>query len=192
MKKNMTMTLVLLALAAPMHAQVYKDTDKTPKERLNTLLGDFKKGMKKTGESLSGLLGIEGTGDSTLVEIDGVKYMPIHTTNRFSADSAGMYRAARADFARRYEDATIVSVVIPQDSWRETVLTENKRVTMYKRTVFCYVLAKDGADGYIHARYSFRQLRKPGKRWLAPEGYWPRFERADAIPTAHYQRLLQR
>ena len=173
-----------------MQGQVYKDTTKSPKERLNTLLGDFKKGVKKTGESLSGLLGLDSGNDEGLVEIDGVKYMPLYTANRFAPDSVSMYNACRADFARRYEQATVVSVVIPQDDWAETVVTENKKVTMYKRTAYCYVLAKDGADGYIHARYSFRQLRKPGKQWLFPEGYWAKFERADAIPAMHYRKLL--
>lgn len=183
--------LALLCMAAPMQAQVYKDTKSSPKKRLNTLLGDLKRGMQKTGESLSGLLGLGETTDTTLIEIDGMEYMPVHTVNLFHADSVAMYAACRRDFARRYEHATIVSVVIPQADWRETAISENKKIKMYKRKAYCYVLAKDGADGYINARYAFVQLRKPGKRWLAPEGYWPRFERADAIPTVHYQKLVR-
>lgn len=189
MKKMMITALGMLMMAAPMYAQVYKDVDKTPKERLNTLLDDIKKGVKKTGESLNDLLGLENKADVEWVEIDGVKYMPVYTTDLFVPDSAGMYRACREDFAKRYENASVISVVIPQEDWKETVVTENKKVTMYKRTVYCYVLGKDGTDGYINARYAFRQLRMPGKKWRVPEGYWPKFEHADAIPNAHYRKL---
>ncbi len=189
MKKIMMTAFMLGLLAAPMNAQVYKDTEKAPKERLNDLWSDIKKGAKKTGESLSNLLGLDDKSDSTLVEIDGVKYMPIYTKNLFVPDSAGMYRACKADFAKRYDNATVVSVVIPQRNWLETVVTENKKITMYKRTAYCYVLAKDGDDGYINARYSFRQIRKPGKKWVVPEEYWAKFDRADAIPNVHYSKL---
>lgn len=180
---------MLLLMALSMHAQVYKEVDKTPGERLGTLLKDFEKGMKKTCESLSDLLGLEGKADSTLIEIDGVKYMPVYTVDRFTADSVSMYAACCTDFAARYNATTIVSVTIPQENWLEAVVMEKKKVTMYKRRVYCYVLGKDGKDGYINARYSFTQYRKPGMRWLAPEGYWPKFERADVIPMMHYKRL---
>lgn len=189
MKRQLTVLLLALILAIPANAQVYKDINRTPKERLNTLLRDIKRGIRKTGDSLNELLGGDGDSDKTLVEVDGVSYMPVYTTNRFTADSTGMYVACRADFARRYSRATVISTVIPQEAWDETVMKDNKKVVMYRRRAWCYVLAKDGEDGYINARYAFVQLRKPGQKWLAPEGYWPKFERADAIPNAHYKKL---
>ena len=192
MKRKITTACALLLMALSMHAQVYKEVDKTPGERLGTLLKDFEKGMKKTGESLSDLLGLEGKTDSTLIEIDGVRYMPVYTVDRFTADSLSMYEACRKDFAKRYNAATIVSVAIPQEDWLETVVMENKKVAMYKRKAYCYVLGKDGKDGYINARYSFIQYRKPGNRWLSAAGYWPKFERADAIPIMHYKRLKKK
>jgi hypothetical protein len=100
-----------------------------------------------------------------------------------------MYKACRDDFAKRYDATTIVSVAIPQEDWLETAILEKKKVVMYKREALCYVLGKDGKDGYINARYSFIQYRKPGKKWLASASHWPKFERADAIPNVHYNRL---
>lgn len=189
MKKQLMVLLLALILANSANAQVYKDIKQTPKERLNTLLRDIKRGIQKTGDSLNELLGYDSSRDKTLVEIDGVMYMPVYTTNRFTADSTGMYVACRADFMRRYSHANVISTVIPQETWDDTVIKDNKKVVMYKRSVWCYVLAKDGEDGYINARYAFKQLRKPGQKWLTPEGYWPKFERADAIPNAHYKKL---
>ena len=180
---------MLLAMAALMQAQGNKGVNKSSKERLNSFLKDLEKGMQKTGESLSDLLGLDNKSDTTLVEIDGVKYMPVYTVDRFHADSVSMYKACREDFAKRYNAATIVSVAIPQEDWLETVVMENKKVAMYKRKAYCYVLGKDGKDGYINARYSFIQYRKPGKKWLASASHWPKFERADVIPNVHYNQL---
>lgn len=189
MKRQLTVLLLALILANPANAQVYKDIKRTPKERLNTLFRDIKRGIRKTGDSLNELLGGDSDSDKTLVEVDGVSYMPVYTTNRFTADSTGMYVACRSDFMRRYSRATVISTVIPQETWDESVMKDNKKIVMYRRRAWCYVLAKDGEDGYINARYAFVQLRKPGQKWLAPEGYWPKFERADAIPNAHYKKL---
>lgn len=188
--KKMMMALLLVALVAPAQAQVYKDIDTPPKKRLNTLLKDLEKGVKKTSKSVADWLGIDTKADDTLVEIDGVKYMPIYTTNLFAGNATEMEDACKADFAERYANATIISVVIPQEGWTEATLKEKKHITMYTRTAYCYVLAKDGDDGYINARYSFKQLRKPGQKWVAPIENWPKLERADAIPNKHYEQLL--
>lgn len=176
-------------LAAPLQAQVYKDVDKTPKERLNDFLGETEKGMRKAGKTISNFLGIESKSSADDIEIDGVKYMPLHTVNLFYADSTGMIARCKADFKRRYSAATVVAVAIPQETWTETVIKENKKITTYKRTAYCYVLAKDGTDGYINARYVFKELRKPGSPWVKPEESWPGFERADAIPNVHFKQL---
>ncbi|MDT3387177.1 MAG: hypothetical protein LIR46_05360 [Bacteroidota bacterium] len=189
MKTRILTVLMLLAMVAPLSAQVYKEVDKSPKERLQDFLDETATGINKAGKTIGDFLGInaEGTGDE--VKIDGVKYMRIYTSNLFYADSTDMLTLCRKDFAQRYPQAEIVSVVIPQRSWNQTALKEGSKITAYKRMALCYVLAKDGKDGYINARYSFRQLRNPGKRWTTPEGYWPRFDRADAIPNVHYEQL---
>ncbi len=189
MKKIISSALLLLAMGMPLQAQVYKDVDKTPKERLDDFLGETEQGMKKAGKTIGDFLGINSKTETDEVEVDGVRYMPLHTVNVFYADSTGMIERCRTDFARRYPRATILSVAIPQETWTETVVKENKRITAYKRTAYCYVLGRDGADGYINARYVFRQQRKPGNRWVSPASSWPGFERADAIPNIHFSKL---
>lgn len=184
--------MLLLALGQPLQAQVYKDVDKSPKERLDDFLGETEEGMKKAGKTISDFLGIKSKSGDDEVEIDGVKYMRLYTVNLFYADSTGMTDLCRTDFARRYPRATVVSVAIPQEGWTETAVKENKRIAAYRRTAYCYVLGRDGADGYINARYVFRQQRRPGNPWVASTGSWPRFERADAIPNVHFSKLNKR
>lgn len=182
--------LVLMLTATSAQAQVYKEVNKSPGKRLDTLLKDIERGIQKTGESLSELLSLDAKGDTGLVEIDGARYMPLCTTDRFAADSLSMRQTCRGAFLRRYDAATVVSVTMPQEGWQQTVVMENKKVAKYKRRAVCYVLAKDGADGYINARYAFEQCRCPGGKWERLEGHWPKLERVDAIPNAHYKRLL--
>jgi hypothetical protein len=187
--KNIAAALLLCSLAAPMHAQVYKDTSKTPKERFSQLLGETKKGMEKAGKTISDFFGGIAAKDSDEVMIDGVKYMRIHSVNLFEGDDSAMLTLCREDFIRRYPNTTIVSVAIPQASWTETALKEKGKIVAYRRVAQCFVLAKDGTDGYINARYGFRCSRTPGKKWVKPAEYWPKFERADAIPNVHFRQL---
>lgn len=189
MKKNCLMAVVLFALAAPAKAQVYKDTNRSVKSRVTELYGQARKGVKKAGKNVGDFFGLHHRGDSDEVEIDGVKYMPVYRVNLFRDDTEGLREICRKDFARRYARAQIVSVAIPQRSWTETAVKQRGKIIAYRRRAYCYVLAKDGTDGYINARYQFKSSREPGKAWVIPEGYWPRFERADAIPNVHFEKL---
>ncbi len=191
MKKMLGMVVVLLATATAMNAQVYKETDKSVKTRVNTLWKQAKKGVKSAEKDVSDFLGIEKKKDSDDITIDGVKYMPLYTKNLFYADSTGMLERCRQDFSRRYPSAKIISVAIPQKTWIEAAKTSGSKVKAYKRTAYCYVLAKDGADGYINVRYLFQSMREPGRPWVYPEEYWPYMDRADAIPNAHYQEMRE-
>jgi hypothetical protein len=192
MKKNLTMALWLLAVTLPMNAQVYKETDKSVKTRITELYGHARKGVQKAGKDISDFLGFESRKDSDLVEIDGVKYMPLYTRNLFYADSTGMLAECRKAFKARYPKARILSVAIPQKSWIETAVKDDDRIVAYKRLAYCFVLAADGSDGYINAKYSFKGMREPGQEWVMPKEYWPHFEKADAIPNIHYKELKEK
>lgn len=186
------MALWLLAVTLPMNAQVYKETDKSVKARITELYGHARKGVQKAGKDISDFLGFESKKDSDLVEIDGVKYMPLYTRNLFYADSTGMLAECRKAFKARYPKARILSVAIPQKSWIETAVKDDDRIVAYKRLAYCFVLAADGSDGYINAKYSFKGMREPGQEWVTPKEYWPHFEKADAIPNIHYKELKEK
>ena len=186
------MALWLLAVTLPMNAQVYKETDKSVKTRITELYGHARNGVQKAGKDISDFLGFESRKDSDLVEIDGVKYMPLYTRNLFYADSTGMLAECRKAFKARYPKARILSVAIPQKSWIETAVKDDDRIVAYKRLAYCFVLAADGSDGYINAKYSFKGMREPGQEWVMPKEYWPHFEKADAIPNIHYKELKEK
>ncbi len=195
MTTNKILSLFILFLSAfvlPTQAQT-TDTDSTskstPKERFNSFWGSTKKGFKKTGQVIGDFLGVESSKDSDLVEIDGVKYMPLYTTNIFKDDGSEMLNASSADALSRYPQAMVVSVAIPQEEWLETAVTKKKKVAYYQRQAYCYVLLKDADDGYINVRYTYIMQRQAGQSWEKTADYWPMMERADIIPNAHYNLL---
>ena len=192
MRKIAAAASLLLLTAAPMQGQVSRDTDKTPKERLNDFLDETGQGMKKAGETIAGFLGIESKTETDVVTVEGVKYMPLYTANLFQDGGNDLLERCKADFRGRYPQATIVSAAIPQKDWTSVAVKEYKKIVSYKRTLYCYVLAKDGVDGYINVRYAYRLNRLPGKEWPKVETCRPAFERADAIPNTHYEQLLKR
>ena len=53
----------------------------------------------------------------------------------------------------------------------------------------CYVLAKDGDDGYINARFSFTRVKQPGSSYKHAAGGWPKWERTDVIPMEDYVQM---
>lgn len=181
--------LALLIFTMPAYAQTTVKDNKTPKERLQDFLGETQRGMEEAGKTISDFFNSEFNSSSDEINIDGVRYMKLHTVNMFYADSVGMLNLCRQDFARRYPKAKILSVAIPQEKWIDTASKEGGKITAYKREVNCYVLGKDGTDGYINARYSFKSMREPGNSWVKPKEYWPHFDRADAIPNVHFKQL---
>lgn len=188
----MMAALLLTSLAMPMHAQVYKDTDSTPKERVSRLLKDTRKGMKKAGKTISDFFEGFNLSDEERIEevkVGGVKYMRLHTVNLFEGDDEGMAVRSREEFLRRYPRCTVVAVAIPQQKWKDVAQKEDGKIVAYTRKADCYVLGKDGKDGYINVLFSFRCTRKPGGEWVRPAEYWPRLVRVDAIPNVHFEEL---
>ncbi|MGI6233471.1 MAG: hypothetical protein ACOYJF_11610 [Prevotella sp.] len=189
MKKYFLAPLFLAAFVMPLQAQTEVNEKKNLPNTFNKIWNKTKTGVKKTGRNVGEFLGFDTDQEEDLVEIDGVEYMPLYTHNLFYADSTRMLRLCERDLLRRYPTAKILHTAIPQTTWTETALKKGSKIVAYRRHAYCYVLASDGNDGYINARYSFQCERKPGKKWVVESGQWPKFERADAIPNVHYQQL---
>ena len=62
-------------------------------------------------------------------------------------------------------------------------------MTGYVQTLYCYVLAKDGDDGYVNARFVFQRQKEVGQQYEHVDGRWPLWERTDVIPMATYEQL---
>ena len=65
-------------------------------------------------------------------------------------------------------------------------------MSKYVKMLYCYIVAKDGEDGYINARFSFRMTKKVGKSWQNDDANWPLWERTDVLVPSVYEKLKER
>ena len=151
------------------------------------------KEMEKAANNLGDAIGFEDrvnakTADS--VKVDGAWYMPLYTVNLYKGSDLDIYRdACRKAFVAKYPGVKVESVVVPQQDWLSDTYKKNNKVTGYVQTLYCYVLAKDGNDGYVNARFMFQRQKEVGKQYQHVANCWPLWERTDVIPMATYEQL---
>ena len=107
-----------------------------------------------------------------------------------AADDAELVRLSREAFTKRYPNAKILYAVVPQKDWLNTVLKNGDSVVGYRREAYCFIVAKDGSDGYLNARFLFSADRKVGGEYMKNNN-WPRWERTDVLPNQVYDKLIQ-
>jgi len=83
----------------------------------------------------------------------------------------------------------VLSVTIPQEGWVSKAVKDGGKVIGYLQYMYCYVLAQDGDDGYINARFSFQRYKDVGKDYGSVNGRWPRWDRTDVLTRSVYDEL---
>lgn len=189
-------TILITCMAMMTTAPVFAQTEVKEGNNLHNTVSKFwnkaKHGVKKTGRKVGDFLGVGNEQDLDLVEVDGVEYMPIYTENIFYADSTAMLLTCQRDLLSKYPSAKILHSVIPQSTWSESELHDGGKVVGYRRRAYCYVLATDGKDGYINARYLFMAEKEAGNDWKTVDGSWAKCERVDMIPESAYTELKKK
>ena len=176
--------IVLAAMLASNYACA-QNNEETVSEAVTGLWKKAKQGVKKSSRRVKE----EWNGDG-LVEVDGHKYMRVFTKDLFKDKEAAAFKEACKElFKEKYPSTNIISVAIPQEEWTESTSRSLGKVSKYLKTVYCYVLAKDGEDGYINARFSFQRVRKVGKTWYDDPDNWPLWERTDVLVPSVYRQL---
>lgn len=201
MKKmnSIVIAMALLTMALPMNAQTNKNKQQESLvKKVTTIWNNAKKQVKQTGKDIGEKIGFDDMAakeqDTDLIEVDGMKYMPIYNFDLFmsghAADDAELVRLSREAFTKRYPNAKILYAVIPQKDWLNTVLKNGDSVVGYRREAYCFIVAKDGSDGYLNARFLFSADRKVGGEYMKNNS-WPRWERTDVLPNQVYDKLIQ-
>ena len=189
MKKmnSMVIAMALLAMALPMNAQTNKNKQQESLvKKVTTIWNNAKKQVKQTGKDIGEKIGFDDMAakeqDTDLIEVDGMKYMPIYNfdlfVNSHTTEDAELVRLSREAFMKKYPNAEIMYAVVPQ------------QVTGYRRRAYCFVVAKDGSDGYLNARFLFSAERVAGGEYVKSNS-WPRWERTDVIPSHVYPKLIK-
>ncbi len=154
-----------------------------------------KKNIKHAGQEVKEAIGIGGgsknaDGTDDYVTIDDVSYMPLYLVNLYSGQDAPVYTdTCRNMFRHKYPNVRIQSVVLPQKKWLNTTVKEKDQVKGYLQTMYCYVVGKDGTEGYINAKFMFQRYREVGNEFGHVVGVWPKWVKTDVITNDIYERL---
>ena len=201
MKKQylVLMAAFLLAMTLPVGAQNNKNNQQeTLVGKVSKLWKDAKKQIDKTGKDIGEKIGFDELAskkhEADLIEVDGIKYMPVYTTDHFAKlhpkEDAELVRLSREAFMQKYPQAEIIYAVVPQKDWLNTVLRDGSKVTGYRRRAYCYVVAKDGTEGYLNACFLFMADREAGNDYVKSKS-WPRRACTDAVPSQVYPQLIR-
>ena len=190
----------MLIAALPTTAQTEKnkqDQKENFGQRFVRLGKKAVKEMEKAANNLGDAIGfddrVDGGKGADSVKVDGAWYMPLYTVNLYKGSDLDLYRdACRQAFVAKYPGLKVQSVVVPQQEWLSDTYKKNNKVTGYVQTLYCYVLAKDGTDGYVNARFKFQRQKEVGRQYEHVANCWPLWERTDVIPMATYEQLKEK
>ncbi len=188
MKKTTLTALVALAcLALPAQAQKNNHVKKahtTIAQKATKFWNDAKKSVNATSRQIKEEFGIDDSAKAAI----RAKYMPIYSDNLYrGGDSNEMIQTCREDFYKHYPSSYIQSSVIPQTTWKSEAVRRGGQVVGYLQTMYCYILAKDGNDGYINAEYTFQRYKNVGEAYDHVEGKWPGRTRVDVLTPDVYK-----
>lgn len=189
MKKIFAILVAALLVGGAAAAQ-----EKTEKKKKGSAVESVSKFFRKMKDGfVSTADAILSKDEAKLKLIDGTYYMPLCGGDQYSAaDGDGYRKMCRKQFVAKYPDVQIVSCAIPQDDWDRQTIEEDGKVTGYVNTLNCYILAKDGSDGYINAKFVFVRTKEVGKAYQNDKANWGRWVRTDIMNNEVYAELLKK
>lgn len=194
MKKVIISILALMLLTLPAGAQKSKQTTSTVKKE--SILKRAKNRFQKAGREIGDAFGINEKPSPTPdddIKIGSTYYMPIYNVNLYhGSDGKNMRDVCAGKLLARYPKATIQTCVLPQQDWLSEPVKKGNAIVGYKQSMYCFIVARDGFDGYINAKFLFSRYREVGKEALPLNGKWPSWVRTDIIPRTDYEKLLNK
>ncbi len=184
--------LAFLVLAStPVLAQSKK---KTKSKSFSEYVNDAKTSLERVGHQLGDAIGFDDRlkgENSDEIKVNGKFYMPLYTVSLYQGSDVEAFKdSCRHIFMNKYPQAKISSVTLPQEGWISESVKDNNNIIGYLQTLYCYIIAKDGNDGYINARFAFKRYKDVGKDFGTVEGSWPKWERTDVLTNSTYNELL--
>lgn len=194
MKKKGYIVLVLLLGAVTNVSAQSQDKKKEPfEEKVSKFLKKTKKELEQAGHELGDAIGFDDRigGKSDLLKVNGSYYMPLYSTDLYKGEDALMYRkTCTQQFRKKYPKVSIQSVAIPQKEWVLETVEKDGELVGYQRTLHCFIIARDGDEGYVNAKFTYRQYKNVGQEFQNVKGWWPKWERTDFMTNSVYEQLL--
>ena len=191
-------TVVAMAVFsfATASAQIDKRGKKSnAKQKVGEFLNDAKDAAEQAGSAISEFFGFDDrvANKEDLIKIKRNYYMPLYSVNLYDgADAQGFPSECRALFASRYPQAEITSIALPQTDWIKEELKKDDEVVGHMHLMYCYIIARDGDDGYINARFTYKKYKQVGHEALVLNDSWPKWERTDYLSHEIYSELKEK
>lgn len=195
MKKFWYLGFVLL-LGAVTNVSAQKQDQKKVRfeEKVSKFLKKTKKNLEQAGHELGDAIGFEDRigVKSDLVKVNGSFYMPLYSTDLYKGEDALTYRNTCTQlFRKKYPKVNILSVAIPQKEWVLETVEKDDELVGYQRTLHCFIIARDGDEGYVNAKFTYQQYRNVGQEFQNVKDWWPKWERTDFMTNSVYEQLLR-
>ncbi len=163
------------------------------KNYVNKQSNSVEKAREKLGESVDKLSRSVDSVDEDLVKVGGKKYMPLYSTNLYKgSEGEAFMKECRSLFVKRYPNARIMSVTIPQTSWLKEDMVKGGKTIGTTQTMYCFIIAADGSNGYINARFTYKRYKNNGGTYSQLADYWPKWDRTDMLSNATYEKLRRK
>lgn len=183
-KTNVLLSLFFALLPAAAGAQNVKEATSNFGDKVSNI-------WRSTTRKVSNVLGLPTSED--VIRVGGKDYMPLYAKNLYTKDDAQELRKLCQDlFTAKYPNAKIETVALPQTDWLSHAIEKKGSIIGYVEDMYCYIIARDEADGYINARFCFRQARDVGETFRQVPGEWPKWERTDVLTKKVYNKLLKK
>ena len=194
MKKIRYIVVVLLLGAVTNVSAQSQDKKKEPfEEKVSKFLKKTKKELEQAGHELGDAIGFDDRigGKSDLLKVNGSFYMPLYSKDLYKGEDALTYRkACTQQFRKKYPKVSIQSVTIPQKEWVLETVEKGGELVGYQRTLHCFIIARDGEEGYVNAKFTYRQYKNVGQEFQNVKDWWPKWERTDFMTNSVYEQLL--
>lgn len=161
--------------------------------KISRILNRARKSANKAGKQVGYTLDADGhlNKENDLIKVSGLYYMPLYTVNLYQGKEAAEFReTVRKKFMEKYPQTKLQTVVIPQTDWLHEPVEKGDVIVGYLQTMYCYVIAQDGEEGYINAKFTFQRYREVGGEYQPLQEKWPKWERTDVLSDKVYNKLL--
>lgn len=185
---------MLLGVAISVSAQNQDDKKPTFDKKVSDFWKKTKKELEQAGHQLGDAIGFEDRIDrrADLRKVNGTFYMPLYSKDLYKGDSSLTFRTACTQlFRKKYPKANIMSVAIPQTDWVVEPVKKSGSVVGYQKTLHCFIIARDGEEGYINAKFTYAQYKDAGHDYQKIKKMWPQWTRTDVMSNSVYNELKE-
>ena len=183
------MVFLLLGAATNVSAQS-QDKKKEPFEKkVSKFWKKTKKELEQAGHELGDAIGFDDrlSGKSDLLKVNGSFYMPLYSKDLYKGEDALTFRKTSTQlFRKKYPKVNIQSVSIPQKEWVLEAVEKDGELVGYQRTLHCFIIARDGDEGYVNAKFTYRQYKNVGQEFQNVKDWCPKWERTDFMNNSVY------